>query len=72
MFMEHSNVPGVLYVIAFLQVKNEVETAWQSSHMQNRCEPPRIGDGELFFNMQISGPASAIAEVQQHREPLQL
>lgn len=63
MFMEHFNVPGVHYVIAFLQGKNEVETEWQSFHIQNRHAPPRTGDGELFFNMQISGPGSAIVEV---------
>lgn len=68
MFMEHSNVPGVLYVIAFLQVKNEVETERQSCHMQNRHEPARTGDRRLLFNMQICCPVSATVEVHQHRQ----
>lgn len=68
MFMEHSNVPGVLYAIAFLQVKNEAETERQSCHMQNRREPTRTGDRQLLFNVQICGAVSAIAGVHQQRQ----
>lgn len=67
-FMEHSNVPGVLYVSAFLPVKHEVEMEQQSCHWQNRCEPARKGDRPLVCNMYICGPVSAIVEVHQHRQ----
>lgn len=63
MFMEHSNVPGVFYATAFLQVKNEAETVQQSCHMQNRHEPTRTGDRQLLFNMQICGAISVITGV---------
>lgn len=62
-FMEHSNVPRVPYVFAFLPVKHKGETEQQSCRVQNRQEPARRGEtGNLYATCTFV----ATAEVHQH------